>query len=216
MDLKIPIRDDDGRPLLRTFAEMTEALQKAGVPQSARITIGTGEFALPNGADTLIWLSVKTRRKPAQIVQLPATSKFYATTSDGTRQSFPAMRLNGARLFSDGSAQLADGSFLHAIDLKPPALPSQIPDPDLDIVLRTIRICHLVEGCYREVAPNILPGLQILDFALLRMVQPRLPPLNVIVQRLWESGLKVSRQKIEGALLAAGLRVPRSGRQSIK
>jgi hypothetical protein len=136
-----------------------------------------------------------------RVIFMPSAATFSARTTRGDRQQYEIQRLNDARSDSEGNVELANGQFLHGIDL--------IPAPaHYDFTLQ--REGLLEHQCYRSVDGKLLPGLKVLDYAQVAKIQ--IKRLKPVVRFIMELKLPDVTETFIGATLKrAGVQLPRSG-----
>jgi hypothetical protein len=79
------------------------------------------------------------------------------------------------------------------------------------VVGHIIRMCKAEDSCFRYIDQNLLPGVRVIDFNMLRVL--KLPPLADIMRDIQlnnENLNSVSRQTVPNILRDWGLRRPPS------
>jgi hypothetical protein len=152
-------------------------------------------------------------------VSLPTSAQFKARSETSSRQQeFEISRLDGAEIYSDGSAELADGTRLLAVEVVPTHLPYEASKLDQKILGYVISLtkadycCRSIREGVPEHLQEMIPDIRVLDFSRVRMIEASL--LKVIRGYISDKDpdLRVSNQKIADALAMFGIRVPRSRR----
>ena len=114
---------------------------------------------------------------------------------------------------------LADGRRLHGVEIIPYRMPPHGDRPrevqsmrlQQAIVEHIVRMCKAEDRCYRYIDKNLLPGVRVIDFNMLHVLE--LPPLSDIMHdiQLNNEALNViSRQTVANTLRDWGLRLPPS------
>jgi hypothetical protein len=212
--------DQDGRTKRRTVADALEVVrQRLGVGEITHAEIRLAPFALPWGGSTAA--VVVLFPDLGYYVSLPASARFGARTDPSPqRQAFEIAVLEGAEICSDGSVLLKDGRRLRAVEVEPTGLhsPSALDERILRHVIALTRSWH----CYRSIREGLpedlqhqLPDLRALDYSRVRTIQA--PLLKVIRGYIEQNDpqLRISNQKIAGALARCGVRVPRRRPRSV-
>jgi hypothetical protein len=78
------------------------------------------------------------------------------------------------------------------------------------IVRLALEFLKAEDRCYRKIAPDLLPAVEVLDYALVAGLRiEHLKPVWAYVQtRLAELSINLSASVISGALRRAGMRLP--------
>lgn len=209
----LPLRDQKNRPLRRTLADAIAALAALGVTCDSDFEILTAPWLLPDGRRTsLVQIRVVDRSGITHRLSMPSADGFSAKTTLRIPIEGEIDTLNGARFDQDGNVTLADGTHLHELSLHPTSLTFELTELQKYILHLTIVYLKAEKLCYRPLDPQM--PVVILDYEALRKLSAR--NLKALQRHIFQSGLHVSRQEIADTLAAAGVRRPRSGRQSAK
>ena len=127
----------------------------------------------------------------------------------------PVEELDGALTDRDGNVQLQDGSYLHGVELIPVHLPEELTETEKEVLLCVLDVLGLKKECYRPLDAELVPGLEVLDFALVAQVgAEQLPSLKAIEREVFRRMPHIKRQTLATVLARAGLRRPRSGKRA--
>ena len=116
--------------------------------------------------------------------------------------------LNDATSDSDGNVELADGRFLHAIELIPAPAHYDFSLTEHKIVKSALAYIELGHQCYRALDKELLPGLKVLDYA--EVAKVRIKKLKPVVRHVINLLPDVSDTQIIATLKRAGMQLPRS------
>ena len=199
----------DGRGL-RTIADALEKLRGfGGLPDNGQAHILTLPTRLPDG-HRASFVAVATCAGPLNVrIAMPMSAYFEAAETYGERKRYDISELEQAVADSDGNIQLADGRFIHAVELVPIKLHRELTETELRIVSHTIRLHGAEDRCCRAIYGELLPNIRGLDFSVLPTIQLRgLKEIETYIT----ARMGVGRDAIAKALARAGMRQPRSGR----
>jgi hypothetical protein len=120
--LQYPWLEYDGRKTMRSLADALTKLRELGnLSVGENVEIKTMGIRLPDG-----WLSgIASVLGPQQhdgtrrVIFMPSSATFSARTTLGERQQYEIQKLNDATSDSEGNVELANGQFLHQIELIP-------------------------------------------------------------------------------------------------
>src|SRR5829696_8298465 len=200
----------DGRSM-RTLADALAKLEEAGwLKEGDHATVRAFWMQLPDGTMVATVAVMAPGEQPYHVV-LPAAVRFTANNTVGERREHHLEELDGAITDRDGNVQLPDGSYVHAIELIPVHLPSE-SEAEKEVLLCVLDVLGLKEDCYRPAHAELLPGMQVLDYALVAQVgaKRKLPSLKYIEREVFGRMPHIKRQTLATALARAGLRRPRS------
>ena len=143
---------------------------------------------------------------------MPSSATFSARTTLGECQQYEIQKLNDARSDSEGNVELANGQFLHQIELIPAPAHYDFTLTEQEIVRAAIVFLQreglLEHQCYRSV-DEMLPDLTLLDYAQVAKVQ--IKRLKPVVRFIMELKLpNVTETFISITLKRAGMQLPRS------
>ena len=199
----------------RTVADAIEVVRELlGPDDIGSPYIQLGEFELPSG-QTLALVDVVFPDFGCR-VSLPTSFRLKArSATKACQEEFEISRLDRARVRSDGSVLLVDGTQLRAVEVIPAALPWQPSELDMRI-LRHVISATQSDFCYRSIREGLpehlqhmVPDIRGLDFSRIREIEvPLLKQIRSDIADV-DPGLRVSVQKIADTLAMAGARVPR-------
>ena len=144
---------------------------------------------------------------------MPSSATFSARTTIGDRQQYEIQKLNDARSDSEGNVELANGQFLHQIELIPAPAHYDFSETEQKIVMAAIEFLQrqglLEHQCYRSPDEKLLPDMKFVDYAQVAKVQ--IKRLKPVVRFIMELGLPdVTEAFIAATLKRAGMQLPRS------
>ena len=144
---------------------------------------------------------------------MPSSATFSARTTLGERQRYEIQKLNNARSDSEGNVELANGQFLHQIELIPAPANYDFTLTEHKIVEAAIVFLQreglLEHQCFRSVDEKLLPDVKLLDYAQLAKV--RIKRLKPVVRFIMDLNLPdVTETFIRATLKRAGMELPRS------
>ena len=144
---------------------------------------------------------------------MPSSATFSARTTLGERQHYEIQKLNDATSDSEGNVELANGQFLHQIELIPAPAHYHFTLGEEKIVMAAIEFLQregrLEHQCYRSVDEKLLPDVKLLDYA--QVAKVRIKHLKPVVRYIMELKLaEVTEALIRAILKRAGLQLPRS------
>ena len=145
-----------------------------------------------------------------------AAARFTAKNTVGERREHHLEELDGAITDRDGNVQLPNGSYVHAVELIPVHLPEELTETEKKVLLCVLDVLGLKKECYRPLHAELLPGVQVLDYALVAKAgaERKLPSLKTIEREVFRRMPHIARQTLATALARAGLRRPRSGKRA--
>ena len=209
--LRYPYLEYDGRKTMRSLADALTKLRELGsLSDSDNVEIKTMGLRLPDGrlSGTVSVLGPHQQDGTRRIILMPSSARFSAKTTLGERRTYAILELDNAKSDSEGNVELADGQFLHAIDLIPAPAHYDLTRTEQLIVVGTILFLKLKKECFRPVDENLAPGVEVLDYAAVAKV--RIKRLKPIVQYIKKHLPDVSETIICSALKRAGMQFPRS------
>ena len=107
--------------------------------------------------------------KPHGVI-LPSAARFMAKNTVGERRACPVEVPDGAMTDRDGNVQLRDGSYLHGVELIPVHLAVELTETEKEVLLCVLDVLGLKKDCFRPLDPELVPDLEVLDFALVAQV----------------------------------------------
>ena len=129
-------------------------------------------------------------------------------TANNTR----SRNLTTRRAISEGNVELADGQFLHQVDLIPAPAHYDFSLTEKKIVTAAIVFLQrdlLEHQCYRSPDEKLLPEMKFVDYAQVAKVQiKRLKPVVRFIMQL--KFPDVTETFIRATLKRAGMQLPRS------
>src|SRR5262249_48929736 len=139
-----------------------------------------------------------------RVIFMPSSATFSARTTLGDRQQYEIQKLNDARSDSEGNVELANGQFLHQIELIPaPPAHYDFTPTEQEIVRAAIVFLQreglLEHQCYRSVDEELLPGVKLLDYA--QVAKVRIKRLKPVVRFIMELKLPDVTETFIGATL---------------
>jgi hypothetical protein len=215
--LQFPYLEYDGRTTMRSLADALTKLRELGdLSDRENVEIKTAGIRLPDGRLRGIVSVLGPHRRDGirSVIFMPSSATFSARTTLEDRQQYEIQKLNDATSDSEGNVQLANGQFLHHIDLIPAPAHYDFSWTEKKIVSAAIVFLQR-EGlpehhCYRSVDEKLLPGLKFVDYAQVAKVQiKRLKPVVRFIMQLRLPD--VTETFIRAALKRAGMQLPRSG-----
>lgn len=156
---------------MRSLADALAHLREQGnLSDSGMVEIKAMGIRLPDGRQSGI---VSVWAPPQQngtgiIIFMPPSATFSARTTLGDPQQYEIGRLDGATSDSEGNVELANGQFVHQVELRPAPAHYDFTRTEEKIVMAAIEFLQreglLKLQCYRFVDETLLPGMMLLDF----------------------------------------------------
>src|SRR5262245_19269148 len=214
--LRYPYIEYDGRKTMRSLADALTKLRELGnLLDGQDVKIKTMGIRLPDGrlSGTVSVLGPHQQDGTRRVIFMPSSATFSARTTMGDRQLYEIQKLNDAKSDSEGNVELANGQFLHQIELIPAPAHYDFTPIEQEIVRAAIAFLQreglLEHQCYRSVDEKLLPGVELLDYAQVAKVQiKRLKPVVRFIMKLKLPD--VTETFIRAALKRAGMQLPRS------
>jgi hypothetical protein len=214
--LQYPYIEYDGRKIMRSLADALARLRELGdLSDRENVEIKTRGIRLPDGRQSGIVsvLGPQQQDGTRRVIFMPSCATFSARTTLGERQQYEIQKLNDATSDSEGNVELANGQFLHQIQLLPAPAHYDFTLTENKIVMATIVFLQreglLEHQCYRSVDEKLLPGVKLLDYAQVAKVQiKRLKPIVRFIMNLKLPD--VTEALIRASLKRAGMQLPRS------
>jgi hypothetical protein len=206
-----PFIEYDGRKTMRSLADaLTKLGEKNNLCDDENVDIMTMGMRLPDGrlSGVVIVLAPQRTDGTRMVILMPSSAKFFARTTMGDRQIYLISELDNATSDSEGNVKLADGRFLHAIELIPAPAHYDFTPTDHDIVRAALAFMELRHQCYRLLEEKLLPGLRVLDYG--EVAKVRIKKLKPVVRYVRKRVPDVSDSYIVSALKRAGMQLPRS------
>jgi hypothetical protein len=140
---------------------------------------------------------------------MPSSATFSARTTVGDRQVYDIQNLHDAKSDCEGNVELANGQFLHQIELIPAPVHYDFSETEKKIVMAAIAFLQLEHQCYRSQDDKLLPDIKFVDYAQIAKVQ--IKRLKPVVRFIMELELPdVTESFIVATLKRAGMQLPRS------
>ena len=145
------------------------------------------------------------------IAYMPSAGEFTASTTLGERLTYTIDLLDDAKSDAAGNVELSNGVFVHGVVLKPAPF-YKFSRIDGMTVRLALEFMKAEDRCYRKIAPDSLPDVEVLDYALVTGIRiERLKPVWAhVLKRSYQ--FELSPSVISGASRRAGMRLPRSTR----
>ena len=220
--LRYPYLEFDGRKTMRSLADALTKLRELGnLSDRENVEIKTTGIRLPDGrlSGIVSVLGPQQQDGTRRIIFMPSSATFSARTTLGDRQQYEIQKLNDARSDSEGNVELANGQFLHQIELIPAPAHYDFTLTEKKIVMAAIVFLQreglLEHQCYRSVDEKLLPGVKLLDYA--QVAKVRIKRLKPVVRFIMELKLPdVTETFIRATLKRAGMQLPRSRARNYK
>jgi hypothetical protein len=214
--LRYPYLEYDGRETMRSLADALTKLRELGnLSDRENVEIKTTGIRLPDGRLSGIAsvLGPQQQDGTRRVIFMPSSATFSARTTLGERQHYEIQKLNDATSDSEGNVELANGQFLHQIELIPAPAHYHFTLGEEKIVMVAIEFLQregrLEHQCYRSVDEKLLPDVKLLDYA--QVAKVRIKHLKPVVRYIMELKLaEVTEALIRAILKRAGLQLPRS------
>src|SRR5437773_2714602 len=213
--LRYPYIEYDGRKIMRSLADALTKLRELGnLSDRENVEIKTRGIGLPDGRlSGIVSVLGPQQHGTRRVIFMPSSATFSARITLGERQHYEIQKLNDATSDSDGNVELANGQFLHQIELIPAPAHYDFTLTENKIVMATIvffqREGLLEHQCYRSVDEKLLPGVKLLDYAQVAKIQiKRLKPVVQFIMKLKLPD--VTEALIRASLKRAGMQLPRS------
>ena len=213
--LRYPYLEYDGRKTMRSLADALTKLRELGMSDRDNVEIKTTGISLPDGrlSGIVSVLGPQQQDGTRRVIFMPPSASFSARTTLGDRQHCEIQKLNDATSNSEGNVELADGQFLHQIELIPAPAHYDFTPTEKEIVMAAIAFLQreglLEHQCYRSVDENLLPGVNFLDYA--QVAKVRIKRLKPVVRSIMKLKLPdVTEAVIRASLKRAGMRFPRA------
>jgi hypothetical protein len=210
--LRYPYLEYDGCEIMRSLADALTKLRELGnLSDRENVEIKTMGIRLPDGrlSGIVSVLGPQQQDGTRRVIFMPSSATFSAKTTLGNRQQYEIQKLNEARSDSEGNVELANGQFLHQIELIPGPAHYDFTLTEDQIVMAAIVFLQRQDQCYRLVDEKLLPGVRLLDYAQVAKVQ--IMRLKPVVRFIMELKLPDVTETFIGATLKrAGMNLPRS------
>jgi hypothetical protein len=208
--LSRPIKEYDGRQTLRSLADALAQFRDLGALEDDQsVQLKAIGIQRPDGRKTGIVgvLGPIQRDGSRWIIWMPPSGRFTARSTGGESHTYDIARLNEATSDSEGNVELAEGQFLHNVDLTPTPLLYEFTQERDKIVRLALKFLRAEDQCYRQLH-NTLPDVKILDYAAVAKVQ--IPNLKRVQQYILKSIPMLSPTRVATALRLSGMKLPRS------
>ena len=177
---------------MRSLADALAKLRELGnLSDRENVEIKTTGIRLPDGrlSGIVSVLGPPQQDGTRRVIFMPSSATFSARTTLGERQQYEIQKLNDARSDSEGNVELANGQFLHQIELIPAPAHYDFTLTEDKIVMAAIAFLQreglLEHQCWRAVDEKLLPGVKLLDYAQVAKVQiKRLKPVVRFIMEL--------------------------------
>jgi hypothetical protein len=215
--LRSPYIEYDGRKTMRSLADALTKLRELGnLSDGENVEIKTTGISLPNGrlSGIVSVLGPQQQDGTRRVIFMPSSATFSARTTLGERQHYEIQKLNDATSDSEGNVELADGQFLHQVELIPAPAHYDFTLREEKIVMAAIEFLQREGGLpkrryYRSVDEKLLPDVKFLDYA--QVAKVRIKRLKPVVRYIMELKLPdVTEALIRASLKRAGIQLPRS------
>lgn len=202
----------DGRTSMRSLADAIEKLRELYGIDADSFSVRTSPLRLQTGELTAVVALLGPDRAKRHAVMLPSSARFYGVTTLGARVELGTHRLDEALVDLEGNVELADGTYLHAVELVPTPIRPELSEQQRRIVELAVIFVGAQDLCYRPIDPS-LPDFFVFDYSVLPTL--KLPSLKVL-EGFITRDVPCGRQTIATALAVAGMRLPRSGRDTVR
>jgi hypothetical protein len=214
--LQYPCLEYDGRKTMRSLADALAKLRELGnLSDGEKVEIRTTGIRLPDGrrSGVVSVLGPQQQDGTRRVIFMPPSATFSARTTLGDRQHYEIQELDNATSDSAGNVELANGQFLHQINLIPAPAFYDFTLTEHKIVMAAIVFLQreglLEHQCHRSVDEKLLPGVKLLDYAQIAKVQiKRLKPVVRFIMKLELPD--VTETFIRATLKRAGIQLPRA------
>jgi hypothetical protein len=209
--LRDPYVEYDGRKSMRSLADaLTKLRAEHHLDEGQKVTIQTMGVRLPDRRlSGFVWVFGPQRSDGARmVIFMPSSARFSGRDTLGDNHTYMISELDDATSDSDGNVQLADGRFLHAIELIPAPAHYDFSLTERRIVQAALSFTDLGHQCYRALDEELLPGLKVLDYA--EVAKVRIRSLKSVVRHVINLLPDVSDRQITETLKRAGVQLPRS------
>jgi hypothetical protein len=151
---------EEQRANRRTIADAMEVVrQEQGIDDIAHAEIRLAPLQLPSGKSTAV-VQVLFPDLGCS-VSLPSSPRFRALNATSSQRTVLEISLlDGARICSDNSVVLADGTRLRAVELLPTYLPYNLSQLEERILLHVISLTKSGSSCYRSIREHLPEHMQ--------------------------------------------------------
>ena len=168
--LRYPYIEYDGRKTMRSLADaLTKLCELGSLSDGEDVEIKTMGIRLPVERLTGIVSVLGPHQQDGtrRVIFMPSSATFSARTTVGDRQVYEIQKLNDAKSDSEGNVELANGQFLHQIELIPAPIHYDFRETEKKIVMAAIEFfaagASMLPFTGREVAaryevPRLRPG----------------------------------------------------------
>jgi hypothetical protein len=213
--LRYPYFEYDGRKTMRSLADALTKLRELGnLLDGQDVEIKTMGIRLPDGrlSGIVSVLGPHQQDGTRRVIFMPSSATFSARTT-WERQQYEIQKLNDATSDSEGNVELANGQFLHQIELIPAPAHYNFSLTEKKIVMAAIVFLQreglLEHQCYRSLDEELLPDMKFVDYAQVAKIQ--IKRLKPVVRFIMELKLPdVTETFIRAALKRAGMQLPRA------
>jgi hypothetical protein len=211
-----PLKEYDGRATLRSLADALAKLQElGGLSDGDVVEIKTAGLTLPDGRLTgfVTVLGLCRADGSRWVIRMPSSGKFTARGTFGERHTYNIAVLNGARSDLDGNISLANGEFLHQVDLRATPFLRDLSETEEAIVEHALKFLGAEDQCYFPLHDSLPPDVQLLHYE--EVAKIRIPSLKSLQYAIQKEIPGVSYTFIANTLKFAGMRFPRAVRVAL-
>lgn len=200
----------DARRKFRSIADAVDHFRKLDPQPPVKAVIRTDELRLPNRTASRLVTVVRNRSAAPHSyrIQMPNSFYFNARLWDGTATRGETADLHGARIDDAGVITLTTGQVFRSLDLQPGSRSHYEFNNHQDAIVRkAINILGQDTTCYRPIDPDLLPGVWVLDYALVADV--RIAHLGELKYKIQHAMPDIEYSEIVKALRLSGMKFPR-------
>ena len=206
---------DQDRQKRRSVADAIEVMRRhPGFTADMRAEIRIGSFGMPSGEKASVVVLYCSDLDFA--VTLPTSVSFTGLHTTGiTPEIFEISRLQAATVDCEGNVQLADGTYLHAVQVKQAQLPSGLTPDEWFIVHAAISFARAQRRCYQYPNALHLPQEKYVAFNALSKLKIR--GLKAFTKFAIDrcGGREVCRQTIANTLKKCGIGTERRRKRRV-
>jgi hypothetical protein len=166
---------------IRSITDVLDYVEGKGIPdEDFLVCFSAQSWTLHDGKQTGIVgaTAICPRTGNTFPITLPTCSGFQATLPDDTSlPTFAIAHLDGASATRDGFVMLApsptwpSGLRVKNVRFLPAPFDCNFSNIEQAVVMYAIEHLRMEDCCYREIAPDLLPGLKQLDYRLVSKIQ---------------------------------------------
>ena len=193
----------DTRQARRTLADALHALT-----ENPQAEVRIAPMLLQDGSHAASVAVIVSRPS----VLMPSATHFTALDTSGVPVRREIAALDCAVTDFNGNVKLADGTRVRAVELELAPITRELTPEQGNVLRCVLKVLGAENRCYRPLAPDLLPGLMVLDYAkVAELGEDELPSLKAIERDVLREMRGITRHKLAEVLALAGLRRPRSG-----